>query len=105
MEKIISEVSNRLNRCSVCGHPHRIAHLHRIPDTKLIQYSCHLKFNGYIGSFLDGDILVDVYAFPVSYHKVVLEIINKAKREDEVQDNLEAEYEQYQIEDEDDYED
>jgi hypothetical protein len=85
MEKIVSEVSNRLTRCSICGHPHRIAHLHRIPsDTELGQYSCHLKFNDYIGSFLDGDILVDVYAFPVHYKRYVLEIVDRAKKEDEI---------------------
>jgi len=106
MQDLISEISNRLNRCSVCEHPHRIGHIHRIPsDQKLSQYACHLKFNNYIGSFLDGDILVDVFAFPVSYHKVVLEIVDRAKREDEIEEDIEAEYERFQIDDEDDYED
>jgi len=106
MEKIISEVSNRLNRCSVCGHPHRIGHIHRIPsDQKLSQYACHLKFSGYIGSFLDGDVLIDVFSYPISYHAYVIDIIDKAKKEDEIEENLEAEYEQFQIDDEDDYTD
>lgn len=106
MEKMISEVADRLNRCSVCKHPHRIGHIHRIPsDQKLSQYACHLKFNDYIGSFLDGDILVDVYAFPVHYKRYVLDIVDRGKREDEIPDNLELEYLSFQDEDEDSLED
>jgi tRNA G26 N,N-dimethylase Trm1 len=102
MEKILSEVADRLNKCPVCRHPHRIAHLSRIPeDTKLSQFVCHLKFDGYIGSYLDSktDMVVDVFSYTISYHTYVVDIIDKAKMEDEIPDDLEEEYLEFQDED------
>jgi len=38
-------------------------------------------------------------------NRTVIDIIDKAKKEGEIEEDSEAEYERYQIDDEDDYED
>lgn len=107
MEKIVSEISQKLKKCPQCGRPHKIAHINRIPsDTKLAQYPCHLRFHPdhYIGSFEDQGFTIDVYSYPIRWKRIYVELGEKLK-EPSKKKTLAEEYLEFQDEDEDSLED
>jgi hypothetical protein len=105
MEKIVSEISQKLKKCPQCGRPHKIAHINRIPsDTNLDQLPCHLRFHPdhYQGSYVSEGFTVDVYSYPIRWKRIYVELGEKLKEPKEDKDLERYVNELYEVEEEED---
>lgn len=74
MEKkeILRLVTNR--PCSKCGRKHSIFHISYLPKgRKLVKLDCALPFEGYVGSIILGDMVLDYYNYDMLKRVVVIE--------------------------------
>jgi hypothetical protein len=108
MEKIVSEISQKLKKCPQCGRPHRIIHETYVPKEfreKYQQMSCHLRFHPdyYLGSYEKDGFTWDVYCYPIRWRRVFIELGEKLKEEPKEDKDLERYVnELYEIEEEED---
>lgn len=115
-KKIMKIWTDRATKCSICGRPHYIAHISKIPEDKrkkLEFMKCYLPVHpkdlargvkGYLGSYIekegDKEYTVDVYDYPISMKKAYIEISMKAKEEKQPEkEEIDSEdsYENYEL--------
>lgn len=113
-KQILRAWTDRTTKCSVCGRPHYIAHISKIPQKakkSLKPFPCHLPIHpamkgheGYLGSYVlkEGrkEYTVDVYDYPISMKKAYITIGRKAKEEKQPEkEEIDSEdpYENYEL--------
>lgn len=84
-EEIIRTIADRISRCSVCQRKHVIQHFSHLSESEkseLRQVECHLGFLYYQGSLIreKENTTIDVFANPITYNKVMIDLIEEAKK-------------------------